>query len=171
MLCSFSTLKYSSLLLKVQNFSGFVGFLLLSDMASPRANQQMAGKRRFERNILSSGNQALYAGPSLYWMISHRKAFSYDKFMNNRGERNILKKKIPNFPTLMVNIVQQQCHLNGLRFLSIGVFILGGGGGVHNMLRVRVCGAYMDGLLGPKFFKQGSIFGRISLNMGELSRN
>ena len=34
------------------------------------------------------------------------------------------------------------------------------------MLRVRVCAAHMGGLLGPKFSKQGSLFGRFSLNMG-----
>ena len=33
-----------------------------------------------------------------------------------------------------------------------------GGGGVHNMLRVRVCVAHMGGFLGPKFSKQGSLF-------------
>ena len=33
-----------------------------------------------------------------------------------------------------------------------------GGGGVHNMLRVRVCAAHMGGFLGPKFSKQGSLF-------------
>ena len=44
-------------------------------------------------------------------------------------------------------------------------------GGLHNMLRVRVCAAHMGGFLGPKFSKQGSFFGRFSLNMGELSRN
>ena len=31
-------------------------------------------------------------------------------------------------------------------------------GGIHNMLRVRVCAAHMGGFLGPKFFKQGSLF-------------
>ena len=46
-----------------------------------------------------------------------------------------------------------------------------GGGGVHNMLRVRVCAAHMGGFLGPKFSKKGSIFGRFSINKGELSRN
>ena len=35
-----------------------------------------------------------------------------------------------------------------------------GGGGVHNMLRVRVCAAHM-----------GPFFGRFSLNKGGLSRN
>ena len=39
------------------------------------------------------------------------------------------------------------------------------------MLRVRVCAAHVGGFLGPKFSKQGSIFGRFSINMGGLSRN
>ena len=39
------------------------------------------------------------------------------------------------------------------------------------MLRVRVCAAHMGGFLGPKFSKQGSFFGRFSLNMGGFSRN
>ena len=43
--------------------------------------------------------------------------------------------------------------------------------GVHNMLRVRVCAAHMGGFLGPKFSKQGSHFGRFSINKGGLSRN
>ena len=45
------------------------------------------------------------------------------------------------------------------------------GGGVHNMFRVRVCAAHMGGFLGLKFSKQGSLFGRFSINMGGLSRN
>ena len=45
------------------------------------------------------------------------------------------------------------------------------GGGVHIMLRVRVCAAHMGGFLGPKFSKQGSLFGRFSINKGGLSRN
>ena len=39
------------------------------------------------------------------------------------------------------------------------------------MLRVRVCAAHMGGFLGRKFSKQGSFFGRFSLNMGGFSRN
>ena len=39
------------------------------------------------------------------------------------------------------------------------------------MLRVRVCAVHMGGFLGPKFSKQGSFFGRFSLNMGGLTRN
>ena len=39
------------------------------------------------------------------------------------------------------------------------------------MLRVQVCATHMGGFLGPKFSKQGSLFGRISLNMGGFSRN
>ena len=42
-------------------------------------------------------------------------------------------------------------------------------GGVHNMLRVRVCPAHMGGFLGLKFSKH--LFGRVSINEGELSRN
>ena len=40
------------------------------------------------------------------------------------------------------------------------------GGGVHNMLRVRVCAAHMGGFLGPKFSKQGSLFRHIFLKQG-----
>ena len=36
-------------------------------------------------------------------------------------------------------------------------------GGVHNMLRVRVCAAHKGGFLGPKFSKQGSLFRQIFL--------
>ena len=39
------------------------------------------------------------------------------------------------------------------------------GGGVHNMLRVRVCAARMGGFLGPKFSKQGSLFRQIFLKL------
>ena len=39
------------------------------------------------------------------------------------------------------------------------------------MLRVRVCAAHMGGFLGPKFSRQGSFFGRFSINMGGFSRN
>ena len=39
------------------------------------------------------------------------------------------------------------------------------------MLRVWVCAAHMDGFLGPKFSKQGSLFNRFSLNMYGFSRN
>ena len=39
------------------------------------------------------------------------------------------------------------------------------------MLRVRVCAVHMGGFLGLKFSKQGSLFGRCSLNMGWFSRN
>ena len=41
--------------------------------------------------------------------------------------------------------------------------------GVHKILRVRVCAAHW--VFGPKFCKQGSFFGRFTINMGELSRN
>ena len=39
------------------------------------------------------------------------------------------------------------------------------------MLRVWACAAHMAGHLGAKFSKQGSLFGRFSLNMGGLFRN
>ena len=39
------------------------------------------------------------------------------------------------------------------------------------MLRVQVCAAHMGGFLGPKFSKQGSLYGRFSLSIGGLSRN
>ena len=39
------------------------------------------------------------------------------------------------------------------------------------MLRVWVCAAHMGGFLGPKFFKQGSLFCRFPLNMGGFSTN
>ena len=42
---------------------------------------------------------------------------------------------------------------------------------VHNMFRVRVCAANMGGCLSPEFSKQGSLFGRFSLNMGRFGRN
>ena len=41
-----------------------------------------------------------------------------------------------------------------------------GGGGEHNMLRVRVCAAHMGGFLGPKFSKQGSLFRQIFHKQG-----
>ena len=41
----------------------------------------------------------------------------------------------------------------------------GGGGGVHNMLRV-LCAAHMGGFLGPKFSKQGSLFRQIFHKQG-----
>ena len=39
------------------------------------------------------------------------------------------------------------------------------------MFNVQVCAANMDGLFGPKFSKQASLFGRPSFNMGGFSRN
>ena len=39
------------------------------------------------------------------------------------------------------------------------------------MLRVRVCAAHMGGFLGPKFSKQGSFFGKLSMNMSGFSGN
>ena len=41
-----------------------------------------------------------------------------------------------------------------------------GPGGVHNMLRARVCAAHTGGFLGPKFSKQGSIFRQIVHKQG-----
>ena len=41
----------------------------------------------------------------------------------------------------------------------------------RNILRVGVCAALMGGFLVPTFSKQGSPFGRFSLNKGGLSRN
>ena len=38
------------------------------------------------------------------------------------------------------------------------------------MLRVRVCSTHMGGFLGPKVPKQGSLFGRFSLNMGGFAK-
>ena len=40
------------------------------------------------------------------------------------------------------------------------------GGGVHKMLKERVCAAPMGGLLGPKFSKQGSLIRQIFLKHG-----
>ena len=40
-------------------------------------------------------------------------------------------------------------------------------GGLHDMLSVRVCAAYMGGFVGPKFSKQWSFFGRFSLDIGK----
>ena len=45
------------------------------------------------------------------------------------------------------------------------------GGGVHNILRVRVCAAHMGGFLGPKFFKQGSLFRQIFHKQGWAIQN
>ena len=39
------------------------------------------------------------------------------------------------------------------------------------MLRVWVCAAHMGGFLSPKFSKQGSLFGRFSLNRVGFARN
>ena len=39
------------------------------------------------------------------------------------------------------------------------------------MLRVWVCATHMGGFLGPKFSKEGSLFGKFSLNMDGFSRN
>ena len=39
------------------------------------------------------------------------------------------------------------------------------------MLRIRVCAAHMDGILGPNLSKQGSLFRHISLTMAGFSRN
>ena len=44
-------------------------------------------------------------------------------------------------------------------------------GGVHNMLRVRVCAAHMGGFLGRNSLNKGPFFGRFSINMGWFSRN
>ena len=38
------------------------------------------------------------------------------------------------------------------------------------MLKIRVCATHI-GVFGPKFSKQGSLFGRFYINMGGLSRN
>ena len=46
--------------------------------------------------------------------------------------------------------------------LRLDAYFRPGGGGVHNMLRVRVCAAHMGGFLGPKFSKQGSLFPKLA---------
>ena len=46
-----------------------------------------------------------------------------------------------------------------------------GGGGVHNILRVRVCAAHMGGFFGQNSLNKGPFFGRFFINMGGLSRN
>ena len=38
-----------------------------------------------------------------------------------------------------------------------------GGGGIQNMLTIRVCASHMGGLFGPKFSKLGSFFSEIFL--------
>ena len=43
--------------------------------------------------------------------------------------------------------------------------------GIHEILRVLVCAAHIAGVFGSKFSKQGSLFGRFSINIGGLSRN
>ena len=47
----------------------------------------------------------------------------------------------------------------------------GGPGGVHNMLRVRVCAAHMGGFFAPNSLNKGPFFGRFPINKGGLSRN
>ena len=44
------------------------------------------------------------------------------------------------------------------------------GGGVHNMLRVRVCAAHMGGFMGSRFSKQGSFSRQVSVNMTGRNR-
>ena len=39
------------------------------------------------------------------------------------------------------------------------------GGGVHKMLRIRVCAAHMDGFLGQNSLNKGPFFGRFSINI------
>ena len=46
-----------------------------------------------------------------------------------------------------------------------------GGGGVHNMLRVRVCAAHIGGFLDQNSLDKGLSFGKFSINMGGISRN
>ena len=55
---------------------------------------------------------------------------------------------------------------NSVNNRKIEVTAVPPGGGVHNMLRVRVCAAHMGGFLGPKFSKQGSIFRQIFHKQG-----
>ena len=62
-------------------------------------------------------------------------------------------------------------QIKSLKYVCALTSFPGGGGGVHNMLRVWVCAAHMGGFLGPKFSKQGSLCSRFSINMDELSRN
>ena len=50
-------------------------------------------------------------------------------------------------------------------------FCPGGGGGIHNMLRVRVCAPNMGGFSGQNSLNTGPFFGRFVINMGGLSRN
>ena len=51
--------------------------------------------------------------------------------------------------------------LNSIQRLTRGRLIMPGGGGLHSMLRVRVCAAHLGGFFGPKFSKQGSPFRQI----------
>ena len=60
-------------------------------------------------------------------------------------------------------------HAKGRKHSTMGdTYTSTRGGGVHNMLRVRVCAAHMGGFLGPKFSKQGSLFRQIFLKQGWL---
>ena len=57
-------------------------------------------------------------------------------------------------------------HRNTRESYSNNLKVVGPRGGVHNMLRVRVCAAHMGGFLGPKFSKQGSLFRQIFHKQG-----
>ena len=56
-------------------------------------------------------------------------------------------------------------------FLAADNGLAPGGGGVHSMLRVRVCAAHMGGFLSRNSLNKGPFFGRFSINMGGFSRN
>ena len=68
----------------------------------------------------------------------------------------------PSFEKVYLHIRNQSgcfCQMGFLKAkLYCDRFILYPGGGVHNVLTVRVCAAHMAGILGPKFSKQGSLF-------------
>ena len=70
----------------------------------------------------------------------------------------LIGQSIKPFDWLKCNLVSTTSHCHH--------GCLARGGGVHNMIRVRVCAAHMGGFLGPIFSKEGSFFGRFSSKMG-----
>ena len=88
-------------------------------------------------------------------------------FKDNNDITNALSGIIANTQSFLRSIQLK----NGALHFTKSILKFCPGGGVHNMLRVRVCAAYMGGFLGPKFSKQGSLFRQIFLKQGGLSRN
>ena len=72
-----------------------------------------------------------------------------------------------------LNNLDLQSTLGAVNFQKWELFLahLPGGGGVHNMFRVRVCAAHMGGFWAPNSLNKGPFFGRFSISKGGLSRN